>query len=127
MNSCLEFRSCGKETMKIYSIKRTALSFSLYDCGACMKAQFWVLYSSGTCFCVSVMKEFCEKGHNTLSCACPTYLHLPILHALHINLFVYRNLLCDLSLKYLFVSTDIYHGNMVNHLKITGNYMYHLA
>jgi len=83
-----------------------------------MKAQFWALYLSGICFCVSVISAFCEKSRNTLSCACTTYLHFPIFYALFINLFAYRNLLFDLSLKYLFLSTDIYHGNMYNHIKI---------
>lgn len=61
------------------SAKRPALSVSLYGCHACIKAQFWALYLSGSCLCVSVMRAFCEKIHNTLSYACTTYFHFPIL------------------------------------------------
>jgi len=42
-----------------------------------------------------------------------------MLYTLFSNLFVYRNLLFDLSLKYLFLCTDIYHKNMYNNLKIS--------
>jgi hypothetical protein len=78
-----------------------------------MKARIWALHSSGTGFCVCAVKDFCEKGYDILSPACPTDFHLPILYVLYINLLMYKNLLCDFSLRYLFLSTDIHSGNVV--------------